>query len=89
MDVNDDMLWFVPAFGRRLRHGMVALLALPFLYLLSYGPACSLMARSALSADQFPSWFRAIPKPLRNAYLRQWIILDPYVRDVFANGTHY
>jgi hypothetical protein len=47
-----------------------------FLYILSYGPAWSLLARRVISADALNTFYRPIPSPVRSSYLQFWIRID-------------
>ncbi|MDB6026783.1 MAG: hypothetical protein JWM68_3006 [Verrucomicrobiales bacterium] len=69
--------------------GFLAIAAFLALYVLSYGPACSLTARSIISRNTYSSVYkRFIPKPLRVAYVNAWVHVDPVVGDIFANGGY-
>jgi len=56
-----------------------------FLYILSYGPAWSLLARRVISVDALNTFYRPIPSPVRSSYLQFWIRIDTRVEAAHEN----
>jgi hypothetical protein len=77
------------AVSRPCKYCVLGLLALPILYVMSYGPACSLFARQAIPAETY-FLYRFIPRPVKTGYI--WILCryDRAVANYFASGgEHY
>ena len=66
---------------------LVALMAVPLLYLASYGVSLSLVARHLMPADTSYSLYGDIPKDMRLQYSSLWARMDPSVREAFKGGA--
>ena len=71
-----------------IRRCFLALIALPGLYVLGYGPLCSLTARGWITPNTYYSYSQFMPMAARRMYLLVWIRVDTRVADTFKGGGY-